>query len=154
MIAFAEDLRSAERRAETNGLAMRVGAECKYCPARTSCPAYAGLDVVEANTVLAKVSGTDLLALDISPGEMHLFIQRLERLIEQAKTRIRAEVLSGVVVERPDGKTLVPNQVSKESISKASILRALGPERGQALLDELREAGALTQISYTEVRAK
>jgi protein-L-isoaspartate O-methyltransferase len=104
--------------------------------------------------VLAKVSGTDLLALDISPGEMHLFIQRLERLIEQAKTRIRAEVLSGVVVERPDGKTLVPNQVSKESISKASILRALGPEKGQALLDELREAGALTQISYTEVRAK
>lgn len=134
-------------------LAYSPGPECHYCPARSNCPVELGSNIVAANAIVR--AAPDALALEsISMGEMHLLLSRLESITDAAKAKIRSAVLAGEIVERPDGKTLVATTKSRESLSKSSILRALGPEAGQALIDELKAAGAITESTYQEVRAK
>lgn len=132
---------------------MRPGSECGYCPSKGACSAYLGSDIVAASA-LVRTAPSELAREDVTMGEMHLFLARYDAIAKQIKERIKAAVLTGAIIERPDGKTLTASTYTKENLSKASILRAFGKEEGEQMLDDLRDAGAIETVEVTDVRAR
>lgn len=138
---------------------MRTGPECRYCPARHDCPTRSA-DVVRAGAALAMVSMKSLgdLTATISDtdiaGRFHALRGELAKLEKLALDEIREMVRGGLEVSRPDGKILVLENRTYERLSKASILRAYGPDKGAKVLEGLREKGALVEETREELRAK
>lgn len=152
------ELRQAFALAQSDlGPLMRTGSECKYCPARHDCPTRTA-DVVKASAEIAGVSVRALAKLQISDadaaGRFHQLRSELARLEKLALDETREMVRSGVEVVRPDGKVLGLENRTYERLSKSSILKAYGPEKGAKLLDEMRKKGALAEETREELRAK
>lgn len=134
---------------------LRVGPECKFCPARASCPAKQGELIQSATTLVKTTLGViQARAVTVDRGKFHMMRLELEKLMKQATNELREDVRNGEVIERPDGKvlTLVTSQV--ERLSKKSILEAYGRVEGEEVLQRLRADGALTSQEEEKLVAK
>lgn len=138
----ASRLWSAMRRIGDGSL--RPGDWCKRCPAREGCPSKDGELLTRSTNMLATiVKGAPLMPGDVDPGKLHMFLQEFERLAKRAREALREEVRSGAVIARPDGKVLRLKPQERESLSKASVVRALGKQKGEKMLTKLRDLGAI-----------
>jgi len=89
-------------------------------------------------------------------GKLHYFIAQFDRLQGAAQSLMKQWVIDNTgkdVAVRPDGKVLVIKTKEQENLSKASIIRALGKLRGEALIQELRENGVIEMTERTELHA-
>lgn len=114
------------------------GTHCVRCPARSSCPSQDGLLLVRA-TSLVKAANVALEKSTPSPGAMHMFLAEFKRLAERAHAELKARVVAGDVIQRPDGKVLVLRHKSVEGLSKSSIVKALGKKDGEKMIAKLRK---------------
>lgn len=131
---------------------LRTGPECKFCPARTSCPAKQGELIASTSQIL----GAALVKREepMTPGKFHQLRSQWNALEKQALASIREDVRAGEVIERPDGKVLELVTKNVERLSKRSILEAYGKKRGEEMLQQLRDDGALSEVAQEELRAK
>lgn len=139
--------------ARVNDGSMRPGPECDRCPARAGCPA-ADADLIGSTSALVTSVVPTLAEPGWDLGRMHLLLGELDRLAKRAKDQIRERVEAGEEIVRPDGKTLRIIEKEYERLSKSSILEALGKERGEAMIAELRKLGCLTTETRPEMWAK
>lgn len=121
---------------------LRPGPECTYCPAKSTCPSQDGEMLVHAAS-LVRSAGEVLSKDTVSRGQLHMFLQEFDRLAKRARGLLRDEVRAGAIIQRPDGKVLALSKVKVESLSKASIERALGKEKGTAMVEQLRKLGCV-----------
>jgi len=90
----------------------------------------------------------------VDAGAYHLMRSEMARLMKMADAQLKDDVRCGLIVERPDGKVLEIGTREVERLSKKSILEAYGKEKGETVLDGLRDAGALMLVSEQVLRAK
>ena len=132
---------------------LRPGPECKYCPAASSCPAKQG-EVLAATGALVKASGQAITRGRISRGELHLLLSNIDNLKSRVMAELKEQVRDGALIERPDGKVLELVKFDRESLSKSSVVRALGKLEGEKVLDMLREKGCIETFEVEQLRAK
>jgi len=169
----AERLADALRRKGDGSL--RAGPACRLCPARYDCvtqtgaylqragealelarPAGEGLkDLVEYGKTELAMPGEVALISPEDVGRLHYFIKQFEKLAGSAGSLLKAWVAEhpDEVAIRPDGKLLILKDKQQENLSKASIIRALGKARGEALIAELRENGVIETSERVELHA-
>jgi hypothetical protein len=147
---FRHDLWKANRLVDSGFL--RVGRECKFCPARLSCPAKQGELIAATSQILgaALVKKTE----PMTPGKFHQLRTQWNALEKQAMAQLREAVRTGEIIERPDGKVLSFGTKLVERLSKKSIIEAYGKARGEEVLQQLRDDGALSEVEQEELRAK
>lgn len=136
----------------------RSGPECKYCPARISCPLQSG-EVLRENTQLLHLAtggGNTPLVADSTgmKGALFSFLQRLDPLEKQMRARLRADVEAGEIIYTPKGQLLQLVPKNKTNLSMASIRRALPPAEAEALIKTLDEKGCIERGETVELRAK
>jgi len=133
---------------------MRPGPHCKFCPAKSSCPTNNAEIVRESNMLLRMAAGGGPLANPVDKGALNQFLQVFEGLRKQAKAALRADVQAGEIILQPNGKQLQMATKHVERLSKASVLRALPGQAGEAKLDELRALGCLEMTAEESMVAK
>lgn len=130
---------------------------CKDCPARKGCPAKDSDLLSRGEHLLAQVVGNSaflVLASSATPGAFHQFLSEVKRLDTRGREELKELVKEGGEHYRPDGKRLEIHIKHVERISKEGILKALGPEHGQAMLQNLRDLGCLEMKPQEELIAK
>ena len=136
---------------------LRPGPECQYCPARTSCPAKVGEILIETTALVKKVYGAssqELLPPEVDRPKFLELSRKLEKLFDAARAEIKEEVRAGALYETHDGKTYQIVPASRETVSKKSILAALGPTKGQQEIDRLHLLGCFKTSEFEELRAR
>lgn len=155
---FRQDLWRANRMVDSGFL--RTGSECRYCPARGSCPAKQGELIASTSALVKRTLGAGAMTngkgshVTVDPGSFHMMLSELDKLQKMARGMLREEVREGQIIERPDGKVLELVTKNVERLSKKSILEAYGKTRGEEVLQKLRDDGALTEVPQEELRAK
>ena len=124
---------------------LHPGDWCSYCPAWSTCPTN-----TTSLTVLQRAGGP-LTAQRV--GAIHAALSEFNRLGDKLRTEIRDWVARNGPAERPDGSTVELVEKMVERLSKSSVLAALGPDKGNAMLDSLRSCGALAEKAQLELRA-
>jgi Protein of unknown function (DUF2800) len=124
---------------------LHPGEHCAYCPAWSACPTN-----TTSLTVLQRAGGP-LTAQRV--GAIHAALSEFNRLGDKLRTEIRDWVARNGPAERPDGSTVELVEKMVERLSKSSVLAALGPDKGNAMLDSLRACGALAERPQLELRA-
>lgn len=146
---------------------LRVNKLCGRCPVRAQCPAKSAELLQEAGALVEKATlvGSELVLVSNTNGQLsreekigrlHLLMSRFRELDERAVAEMKSALEDDPSLEpiRPDGKTLSLKTRTVERVSKFSILKALGPEKGEELLQQLREAGALVNNEEVILWAK
>ena len=134
---------------------LRPGPHCKYCEARSSCPAKDGELLIRTNALVTRVIGSSTdLSMPLDKGKFHMLLGELDKLSKRARDEMKNDVLAGEVIERPDGKCLVIEERSYERLSKASVVEALGQREGEKMLIQLRKKGCLTTDTRKEMHAR
>lgn len=152
LLVFAKKLRNAIRRIGDGSL--RPNKLCPRCPALEGCPAQDGALLKKAGAMIkAAVGSESLISGPVDKGAFHIFLTELSRLEKRSREILRSDVRNGEIIVRPDGKVLVLKKVEKENLSKASVVRALGKQKGEKMLTALRKNGAIEKIEYEELRA-
>lgn len=153
LVVFADVL--AEKVAGIETSTPQPGPHCRYCRHRHACSAQAGaaapLDEPSNGNALALLDGTAALSVD-QVARAHVALRIVEDRVAAAKKRIRSEVERLGVVPIGNGKALKIVDATRENVSKASISKALGKADGAALLDKLRECGALTVTTFSTMQ--
>jgi hypothetical protein len=151
---FLKQLRAAMARIGDGSLT--PGKEqCKYC--RAICIAKNASLVEDASKSVAMVLGSPG---GLSPrsaedlGRFHMMLGDLKRLADAARADLKARVLAGEVIERPDGKVLVIEEREYETVSKSSIVDAMGKVGGEKLITALRKKGCLKVGVRQELHAR
>ena len=72
-------------------------------------------------------------------------IKNLEKLTEMGRAEVRRLVEAGEVVEGPDGTTYELSRETYETLSKASVMRALGKTNGEKRLAKMRKEGLIEE---------
>ena len=137
---------------------MRPGPACRYCPARDVCPTR-DADFLNAITVAGGVLAKREPPSLVTPqklGQLHQLREEILRFCEKSQDMTRAWVRENPssIVERPDGKVLVLKDVERETLSKESVIAALGEKAGEKELERLRKLGCLKSTTRTEMRAE
>ncbi len=132
---------------------LRPGKWCARCPARESCPAKDGELLQRAGAMIQLAVKSDAMQAPVDKGQFHMFLQELGRLEKRAKEVLKADVRAGEVIVRPDGKVLVIKEKTSESLSKSSIVAALGKQKGEALIEKLRKQGCVKESIHEELHA-
>jgi hypothetical protein len=168
LLAHADRLADALRRKGDGSL--RAGPACRLCPARYDCVTQTGAYLKNAGLALelARPAGTALaelveygpsevvLATGEDVGRLHYFIKAFEKLAGSAGPLMKQWVIDHpdeITIRPQDGKLLVIKEKTQENLSKASIIRALGKARGEALIAELRENGVIETSERVELHA-
>lgn len=134
---------------------LRVGPECKYCPARGSCPAKQGELLASTGAMVKALTGFGGMSERIDPGRFHLMLTDLKRLEGMARAELRQRVREGEVITRPDGKTLEISRVDVERMpAKEKIIAWLGHEAAEKLFEEWRVAGIMGVVEEERLVAK
>lgn len=145
---------------------LRPGPYCKRCPARVGCPARAADLLVESAEVLVKaanavaiepVDPNALFALPTEPspegmlemraGALYDMLKRFRELEKAGTAELRRLVKAGAIIETRDGKVLSIREQTYESLSKKSVLEALGKVAGEKELARLRKKGAIREAT-------
>jgi hypothetical protein len=141
---------------------MRVGAHCKWCPARSACPAHTA-DLISAGTAdlvraankfaVEPISPTALFVLPAEApisasieeraGALYDLLKRFRDLEKIASAEIKRLVKEGLVIETREGKVLAIQEQNYETLSKKSVIEALGKVAGEKELARLRKKGAI-----------
>lgn len=164
-VIYAEGLDRADREAHVRRLysslgrvgdgTLKPGPHCHFCPAHTSCPTNDGRLLARSESLMRRFDRQPLSnLLESDPGLLHQLLSDYDKLAKRARSMLRDRVAGGEVIERPDGKTLEMIHKTVESLSKASVVRALGADKAEALLAELRRRGCLEVTEREEMRAK
>jgi hypothetical protein len=124
---------------------LHPGDWCAHCPAWAVCPTNS------TSLTELKRAGGPLTSTRV--GSIHAALGEFNRLADRLREEIRAWVAANGPGERPDGSTVEIVEKMVERLSKRSILEALGPVRGEAMLDQLRSCGALAERPQLELRA-
>jgi PD-(D/E)XK nuclease superfamily len=124
---------------------LRPGDHCSYCPGWSICPTNT------TSLVELKRAGGPLTSQRV--GSIHQALGEYNRLAGRLREEIRGWVTKNGIGERPDGGTVELVEREVERLSKASIIAALGPLKGNALLEQLRRAGALESKIELQLRA-
>jgi PD-(D/E)XK nuclease superfamily len=124
---------------------LHPGDWCSYCPAWSVCPTN-----TTSLTVLQRAGGP-LTAQRV--GAIHQARREFNRMSDRLGEEIRAWVAANGPGECPDGSTVELVEKMVERLSKSSVLAALGPDKGNAMLDSLRACGALAERPQLELRA-
>lgn len=145
---------------------LRPGPYCKRCPARVGCPARAADLLVESAEVLVKaanavalepVDPNALFALPTEPppegmlemraGALYDMLKRFRELEKAGSAELRRLVKAGKIIETRDGKVLSLRTQTYESLSKKSVLEALGKVAGEKLISQLRKKGVIREAT-------
>lgn len=145
---------------------LRPGEYCKRCPARGGCPAAAAHLLVESATVLVEaanrvglepINPNALCALPTDPppegmiearaGALYDMLKRLRELDKVAVTELKRLVKAGAVIETREGKVLTIQTQTYETLSKKSVIEALGKVAGEKELARLRKKGAVREAT-------
>lgn len=141
-------LRQAMRRIGDGS--MRPDGYCKYCPARSGCPAFDG-ELLKSAGALVKTVVAHPLAENVDPGQFHMLLTDMSRLVDRGRDALKARVKQGEIIQRPDGKVLVMRpRAGYESASKSGFERQLGKAAAEKLMAKLRKMGALEQVEAGE----
>lgn len=124
---------------------LHPGDWCTHCPAWAVCPTNS------TSLTELKRAGGPLTSTRV--GSIHAALGEFNRLADRLREEIRAWVAANGPGERPDGATVEIVEKMVERLSKRSILEALGPVRGEAMLAQLRSCGALAERPQMELRA-
>jgi hypothetical protein len=154
LIAHAKRIQKARHRIGDGS--MRPGGYCRWCPAKGSCPTQVG-ELIQKTTALAEAAiGRAGISADTMPdlGRFLPMATELEKLLKVARDFAKEEVRNGAVIERADGKVYTLQTVTRESLSKSSVVEALGKTAGEKEIDRLRELGVIKTTTYEELRAK
>jgi len=132
---------------------LRPGPHCTRCPTRLTCPAQAADLLAESTSAL--VASANKLAVEpivgplVPAGALTLPVEELLRkfrkLEEAGSAEIKRLVKAGVVIETREGKVLAIHTDSYETLSKKSVLEALGKVAGERELARLRKKGAIRE---------
>ena len=160
----AKELHSAFSR--LGGGFLRPGEYCKRCPARAGCPASAAHLLVESAAVLIEAANkvslepidpNALCALPTDPppagmiearaGALYDMLKRFRELEKAAVTELKRLVKAGAVIETRDGKVLAIQTQTYETLSKKSVIEALGKIKGEQELKRLRDKGAIREAT-------
>lgn len=156
----AASLRKAMRRVGDGSLT--PGPWCKTCPGRSICPSQFANLIPAAENVASQVLDAELVRIPRSSlttadsvGRAHFFKAELGRLLDKLGDEIRVwvEAHPDDVATRPDGKSLEFVDRSYESLSKTSIVEALGKVEGERLIEKLRKMGVMKAGSRKELHA-
>jgi hypothetical protein len=150
---FGRRLRAAMRRIGDGSMAPSEEA-CKFCRARSTCPAKDGELLKRAGAIVSAASGLAIPRTPEELGRFHQMIGEVEKLMFRAREEIKSRVVAGEIIERPDGKVLVLETRSYESLSKSSIVEALGKTEGEKLISSLRKKGVVSQGERVEMHAR
>jgi hypothetical protein len=146
---------------------IRPGEHCAHCPARIGCPARAAALLVESAEVLTEAANKiirepiDPRALYVLPteeiatpgllesraGALFDMLKRFRELEKVATAELRRLVKSGVVVETKEGNVLSIRTQVYETLSKKSVLEALGKVAGERELARLRKKGVIREAT-------
>lgn len=144
---------------------MRPGAWCSRCPGRSVCPAYGGQLTRGGVEVLQALTASGSPTAAIVPGNsndltmprerrlglLYEVVQQSEKMTKQARDEIRREMQeTGILPETSKGYLNLRSHM-RESVSKSSILEAMGKLKGEKILNELREAGAVKQTEVVQL---
>jgi hypothetical protein len=173
-IVYAEPYERSEQRVHARELNealsrlgqgfMRVGAHCKWCPARPSCPAHI-TDLISEGTASLVQAANKFAVEPISPtalyvrpaeaplstsieeraGALYDLLKRFRELEKFASSEIKRLVREGAVIETRDGKVLTIQEQTFETLSKKSVIEALGKVVGERELARLRKKGAIRE---------
>ena len=144
---------------------LRPGPYCKRCPARTTCPAQAA-DLLSNGTAALVKSANALAAEPIDPkkfgiladpqnglsvedraGALYELLKRFRALDKAGVEEIKRLVRGGAVIETHDGKVLAIQTQNYETLSKKSVVDALGKFAGEKMLASLRKKGAIREAT-------
>lgn len=144
----AKLLRAAMRRIGDGS--MRPDGYCKYCPARAGCPAFDG-ELLKSAGALVQTVVAHPLAENVDPGQFHMLLTEMSRLVDRGREALKARVKQGEIIQRPDGRVLVMRpRAGYESASKSGFERQLGKAAAEKLMTKLRKMGALEQVESSE----
>jgi hypothetical protein len=172
-IIYAEPYEAPERRSHTVELHqalsrigsgfLRPGAHCARCPARITCPAHAAdllsesaaalvstassfaAEPIDPKGLLAPLGGN--VSLEVRAGALYELLKKFRALEKAGSEEIKRLVRSGAVIETREGKVLTLQTQSYETLSKKSVLEALGKIAGEKELKRLREKGAIRETT-------
>ena len=146
---------------------LRPGPHCGRCPAKVTCPAWAA-DLLAESTAALVSSATTLALEPIDPkallalpadapegmatlearaGALYELLKRFSPLEKAASDEIKRLVRGGAVIETREGKVLAIQTQSYETLSKKSVIEALGKVAGEKELKRLREKGAMHETT-------
>ena len=130
------------------------GPQCGVCPAASTCPAHAADIMGSASAALLAAGAERLqtvndnfsaLPVGLRAGRLMALIKNLEKLTEMGRAEVRRLVEAGEVVEGPDGTTYELSRETYETLSKASVMRALGKTNGEKRLAKMRKEGLIEE---------
>jgi hypothetical protein len=162
--AHAKELHAAFDR--IGGGFLRPDKYCKRCPARIGCPAAAAHLLVESAAVLTEAANKLILEpidpnalcalptdpppegmIEIRAGALYDMLKRFRELEKVGSAELKRLVRSGAVIETRDGKVLTLQTQTYETLSKKSVIEALGKVAGEKELARLREKGAIKEAT-------
>lgn len=142
---------------------LRPNQYCSQCPARSTCPAKAAELISEGTEALIR-SANALAVEPIDPAKFGILaapenglsveeraavlydLLKKFRALEKAGTEeIRRLVRAGANIETRDGKMLSLRENSYETLSKKSVVEALGKVAGEKEIAKLRKKGAMRE---------
>lgn len=150
---------------------LRHGGHCQRCPINNACPAYTAQLLSEGTIALVKHATTfalepiDPKALHVLPddspivgasieeraGVLYDLIKRFDVLAAAGREEIRRMIKAGAVIETGDGRSLALRTQTFETLSKKSVLEALGPVAGGRELDRLRKKGVIRESTREQI---
>lgn len=154
---------------------MRPGPWCKWCPARSICPAQDAELLSKADDVLTGltaaggalstqgVSANDVSIVKVKPilglsrerqlGHLYDVIRLGQRMIERCRDEIKKEIIANPTLLPPtaEGEYLIIREFEKESLGKSSIVAALGKVAGERMIEKLRQAGAIKKTKVQQL---
>lgn len=150
---------------------MRPGEHCKWCPARDGCPARTADLLAESTAALveganklaveplvsgplARVARAGLATVEERAGVLYELLRSFRALDEAGTVEIRRLVKEGKIIETRDGKVLAIRTEQFETLSKKSIIEALGKVAGEKELKRLRAKGAIREATREKLVAE
>jgi len=142
---------------------LRPGAHCSRCQARITCPAQAAdllaegtaalvasanalaVEPVDPKAILAPVEGS--AALEVRAGALYELLKRFRALDKAGSDEIKRLVRGGAIIETCEGKVLTLQTQTYETLSKKSVIEALGKIAGEKELARLRKKGAIREAT-------
>lgn len=166
--AHAKALYRALKRIGTGFL--RTGPQCERCKARDTCPAKAA-ELLGASTMTLVASANTLAVEPVDPkgllrppedgltaedraGALYDLLKRFRKLEKAASDEIKRLVRGGAVIETREGKVLAIQTQCSETLSKKSVLMALGKVAGERELKRLRAKGAIYETTSEKIVAE
>lgn len=135
---------------EGSGL-LRPGPYCKWCQVFSECPTNAPALGEITKTRLDELTTPE--AVGSAYERLKDFQRRFESLAGVVDAEIRSFVSKNGFALTPSGKTLEFHEESRDNLSKASIVRALGDVKGGREIERLRKLGAIEKTTRKVLKA-